>query len=147
MILTPIVIVSSNVLSTMPRPREKSPQRPKLSAREMRGLIEQYGIYFRGLLSPSQWPRGHSKIFTRVRQIRLIEFDEYKPDETTDRGPLVNELKNCAYMLVSVAREDRKKRANESTLRMNTEPLVFRRFKEEMKWCETLFNKTNHSVC
>ena len=110
----------------------------------MRRLIEQHGIRFRGLLSPSQWPRGHPEIFTRVRQIRLIEFDEYKPDETTNRGPLVNELKNCAYTLVGVGMADRKKRVNEPTLRMSTEPLVFRRFKEEVKWCETLFSNPNH---
>ena len=113
----------------------------------MRLLIKQYGVHFKGLLSPSQWPRGHPEIFTRVRQIRLIEFDEFKPDENTDRGPLVNELKNCAYTLVSVAMADRQKRANEFTLRMSTEPLVFRRFKEEMKWWETLFNKINHFMC
>jgi hypothetical protein len=141
-VFLPVVIVSSKILSTMPRQREKSPQRPKLSAREMRVLIKQYGIRFRGLLSPSQWPRGHSEIFTRVRQIRLIEFDEYKPDETTDRGPMVNELKNCAFTLVSVAMADRKKRANEFTLRMSTEPLVFKRFKEEMKWCESFSIKS-----
>lgn len=131
----------------MPRPREKSPPRPRLSALQMRELINQYGINFRGLLSPSQWPRGHPEIFTRVRQIRLVEFDEFKPDETTDRGPLVNELKNCAYSLVGVAMADRKNRVKEPTLRMSTEPLVFRRFKEEMKWCEVLLNKADHFVC
>ena len=131
----------------MARQRERSSQCPKLSDREMRVLIKQHGIHFRGLLSPSQWPRGHSEIFARVRQIRLIEFDEFNPDETTDRGCLANKLKNCAYALVRVAMTDRKNRANEFNLRLSTEPLVFRRFKEEMKWCETLFNKTNHFTC
>ena len=77
----------------------------------------------------------------------MIEFDEFKPLESTDRGPFLNELKNCACTLVNIAIADRKKRANEFDLRMSTEPLVFRRFKKEMKWCETVFNKTNHFIC
>lgn len=124
----------------MPHQPDKSPQRPKLSALEMRLLIKDYGIRFRGLLSPSQWPTGHPEIFTRVRQIRLIEFDKFQGDETTDRGASVIDLKNCAYTLVGVAMADRKKRLKEFPLRMSTEHLVFRRFREEMKWCELLLN-------
>ncbi|KIW09896.1 hypothetical protein PV08_11997 [Exophiala spinifera] len=132
----------------MPRPREKSPRRPKLSARQMRMLIDRYRIDFRGPLSPSQWPEGHPEIFNRVRQIRLIEFDEYRPDETTDRGFSASQLKKCAYELFKVANTDRKKRANESDLRRSTEPLVFRRFREEMKWCQVPLkrNLSSHAL-
>jgi hypothetical protein len=122
----------------MPRQREKSPQRPELSNRRMRVLIKQYKIRFRGLISPSQWPDGRPDIFSKIRQIRLIEFDTYRPDENTDNGRLVDKLKNCAWKLVSVAIEDRKEDTKEFALRMSTEPLVFRRFKEEMKWCAEL---------
>jgi hypothetical protein len=39
----------------MSRRRERS-QRDKLTAQEMRDLIKEYGIEFRGPLTPSQWP-------------------------------------------------------------------------------------------
>lgn len=120
----------------MSRQRERSPERPKLGRLEMRKLMKEYGIRFRGLLSPSQWPAGHPEIFTRIRQIRLVEFDEFKPDGTSDRALLVTQLKHCAYVLVDVAVKDRKKHLREIPLRLSTEPLVFRRFKEEMKWCD-----------
>ena len=121
----------------MPRKRGRSP-RPKLSDHQMRVLIKQYKIHFKGPLSPFQWPDDHPDIFTKVRQIRLKEFDTYKPDESTDNGPSVEELKNCAWELVRIANLDRKNDTNELGLRMSTEPLVFKRFKKEMKWCANL---------
>ena len=133
----PALIVDSKVHSAMPR---QSPQRPKPSNHEMRVLINQYKIHFKGLLSPSQWPDGHPDIFTKIRQIRLIEFDTYRPDENTDNCRLVDKLKNCAFKLVSVANEDRKEDTKEFALRMSTEPLVFKRFKEEMKWSANPLN-------
>ena len=124
----------------MPRQRERSPQRPKLTDHKMRVLISQYKIRFRGLLSPSQWPGGYPDIFTKIRQIRLKEFDTYETDEATDNRPSVDELKNCAWKLVKVAIKDRKKDTKEAGLRMSTEPLVFERFRTDMKWCVNIFD-------
>ena len=104
----------------------------------MRALIKQYKIHFRGLLSPSQWPGGHPDVFTKIRQIRLKEFDTYQPDNTNDNGISVNDLKNCAWELVKVAIKDRKKETKELGLRMSTEPLVFKRFRKDMKWSANL---------
>jgi hypothetical protein len=102
----------------------------------MRYLIRDYKIVFRGLLSPSQWPADYCDLFTRVRNIRLIEFDTFKGD---GRFSSVDKLKRNAYKLVDVAIDDRIKRVKEIQLRLSTEPLVFRRFEEEIKWSGVFF--------
>lgn len=129
------VVVSQQAIPTM--------SRPKLTALQTRALIEEYKISFRGLLSPSQWPRDAPKIFARIRQMRLVEFDTYNQDDTGGgRFSSVDQLKKSAYELVREATTDRKKRLKENPLRLSTEPLVFRRFKEEMKWSGTLLPQT-----
>ena len=110
-----------------------SRRREKLNAREMRNLIKEYGIEFRGPLTPSQWPKSYSNLFLRIREIGSTEFDKYQPDEKTTR-PFVDEMKRRAIELTRVGYRDRRGRVNEPTLRGNTEPLVFARFGAEVKW-------------
>jgi hypothetical protein len=117
----------------MSRRRGKSHRQDKLNPSEMRGLIEEYGIEFRGLLTPSQWPKNYSNLFLRVREAGFTEFDKYQPDEKTNR-PFVDEMKRRAIELARVADRDRRGRVNEPTMRGNTEHLVFARFGAELKW-------------
>jgi hypothetical protein len=125
--------VARDSLGAMSRRREKSRRQDKLNAREMRDLIKEYGIEFRGPLTPSQWPKSYSNLFLRVREIGSMEFDKYQPDEKATR-PLVDEMKRRAIELTRVGNRDRRGRVNEPTLRGNTEPLVFARFGAEVKW-------------
>jgi len=117
----------------MSRRREKSHRQDKLNAREMRDLIKEYGIEFRGPLIPSQWPKSYSNLFLCIREIGSTEFDKYQPDGKTTR-PFVDEMKRRAIELTQVGYSDRRGRVNEPTLRGNTEPLVFARFRAEVKW-------------
>src|SRR2546430_2270827 len=55
--------VAQDSLGAMSRRREKSHRQDKLSPHEMRDLIKEYGIEFRGPLTPSQWPKSHSTLF------------------------------------------------------------------------------------
>lgn len=131
--LTFLQEVAQDFLGAMSRRREKSHRQDKLSPREMRDLIKEYGIEFRGPLTPSQWPKSHSNLFLRVREIGSTEFDKYQSDEKTTR-PFVDEMKRRAIELTRVGYRDRRGRVNEPTLRGNTEPLVFARFGAEVKW-------------
>ena len=125
--------VAQDFLGTMSRRREKSHRQDKLSAREMRDLIKEYGIEFRGLLTPSQWPKSYSNLFLGFRETGSMEFDKYQPDKNNN-DPFVDEMKRRAIELTRIAAKDRKNRDNELTLRGNTEPLVFARFGAEVKW-------------
>jgi hypothetical protein len=125
--------VAQDSLGGMSRRREKSHRQDKLNAREMRVLIKEYGIEFRGPLTPSQWPKSYSNLFLRIREIGFTEFDKYQPDEKTTRL-FVDEMKRRAIELTRVGNKDRRGRVNEPTLRGNTEPLVFARFGAEVKW-------------
>jgi hypothetical protein len=125
--------VVQDSLEAMSRRREKSQRQDKFNASEMRNLIKEYGIEFRGLLTPSQWPKCYSNLFLRVRETGSTEFDKYQPDERTTR-PFVDEMKRRAIELARVGDRDRRGRVNEPTLRGNTEPLVFARFGAEVKW-------------
>jgi hypothetical protein len=82
----------------------------------MRELIKEYGIEFRGLLTPSQWPLSYSNLFLCVREAGSTEFDKYQPDEKTNR-PFVDEMKRRAIELARVGARDRRGRVNEPTLR------------------------------
>ncbi|OCL11766.1 hypothetical protein AOQ84DRAFT_361218 [Glonium stellatum] len=104
----------------------------KLTEREMRDLIREYDIEFKGPLTPSLWPKNYYDLFLRVREIGFTEFEKYQPDGETDRS-LVDKMKRRAVELTRIAYGDRRGRVNEPTLRGNTEPLVFARFQAEVK--------------
>jgi hypothetical protein len=116
----------------MSRRRERS-QRDKLTAQEMRDLIKEYGIEFRGLLTPSQWPELYYHLFLRVRETGRMEFDEYQPNERTTRA-FVEKMKRRAIKLTLAADRERRGLVNEDTLRGNTEHIVFKRFGSYVKW-------------
>jgi hypothetical protein len=107
----------------------------KLTPLEMRDLIKEYGIEFRGPLTPSQWPQNYYNLFLRVRETGFTEFEKYKPDAEIGRSIIkIEEMKQRAVDLTRIAYDDRRGRVNEPTLRGHTEPLVFARFQAEVKW-------------
>ena len=118
----------------MPRQRENKQKKENLSPLQMRDLIEEYDIEFRGPLSRSQWPPRYVHIFEVIRDIGLMEFDEYKPEKNgATNWKFVDEIKRRAIEVVEMARKDRSERVNEDTLR-DTEPLVLYRFRAKAKW-------------
>jgi hypothetical protein len=124
-----------HIQRTMSRRLDITPQRrDKLSPSEMRDLIEEYKIVFRGPLIPSEWPPHLRKLFGGVRRAATAEYDKYTPN-SAEKTPFVVKLKRRADKLVETAHLDRKYRVNEPTLRGSTEHLVFKRFEAEVKWC------------
>lgn len=117
--------------------RRGSSMSPKSTEQELRDEIERFNIEFVGLLLPSEWPEQYADMFKKVR---IIGKTSWEPDEVN--GPVADNdtldrrrMKIRALQLMHEAQADRKDRVNEPTLRGNAEPLVFGRFKMELKWC------------
>lgn len=93
--------------------------------------MKQYKIRF--LKYAVQWPREHRHIFEDIKQIGREQYSTYKPDENRD-DLTVAQTRERVYGVVRAANKDYESRANEQTLRLHTEPLVFKRFESEVKW-------------
>ena len=53
----------------------------KLTAEEHRKLVEEYGIVFDGPIPPTSWPCQYAQIFSTIREIERLIFDEYELNE------------------------------------------------------------------
>jgi hypothetical protein len=103
---------------------------PKLTDDQFRDLIEEYGIYFDGPIHKSSWPAQYADIFQKIKDISRSEFDD-RGTTHDERGP---SLRSRASKLSKVAYSCRKRRENEATWRLHTEPLVVSRFGTEFVW-------------
>lgn len=107
----------------------------KLSAEQIRDLIQQYNISFVGPVPPSSWPTQHIDVFQQIRNISQERYEKYGPKE--QKGILeVEETKKRVRRLNNIAYDCRTQRLNEAGWRLNTEPEVFFRFGTEVVWYE-----------
>jgi hypothetical protein len=112
----------------MPPPSNRPRKKGALTPQEMKKLIEEYQIFFRGPLTPSQWPREYYDRFMEIRKAGSTEFD------TLEDVPLTRSIKKRAIELVKNARSDRRETLRELALRVSVEPLVLHKFKKPYKW-------------
>jgi len=99
--------------------------------RQLSTLLRQYKILF--LNYATTWPEEYREIFEDIKQIGREEYSTYRPNENRD-DLTVAQTRERVHEVVKAANKDYKCRANEQTLRIHTEPLVFKRFESEVKW-------------
>lgn len=106
------------------------PARRRLHGRDLKELIEEEKICFKGAVSSREWPPGLRHHFEVLNQISFLRYDEYMSDK-----PNNNEMRE---RIMDLRREVRRLRANfgtsELTYRTALEGKILRRFDEEVKW-------------
>lgn len=123
-----------NFITAMParRKRSRNPDRESdVSSAQLRELMKQYKIHF--LKYKREWPDEHIPVFTDIKQIGREEYDTYQPNDNRD-DLTVAQTRKRVHEVVKAAIKDYDARANEQTLRLHTEPLVFKRFESEVVW-------------
>ncbi len=108
----------------------------KQGQEEHRRLIQEYDIQFEAL-PRRKWPPEYEPIFSKIHDIELKKFYDYRSDEnfnstSPSQGEL--ELKRRTRELVDQATICRNDCANEATWRLKTEHMVLRHFDDQVAW-------------
>lgn len=112
----------------------------KRSVEARRRLREKYKIHFQGPQPPKKWPEKQKHLFSVIRNIWNIRYDDYEQDdrvhERTRRLNLdrANRLRRAAYNM----RKDLK--TTEGSWRMHVEPIVKEIFSRTAKWSVSASN-------
>ncbi|KAF1934944.1 hypothetical protein EJ02DRAFT_516710 [Clathrospora elynae] len=114
------------------------PRKQKPTKQELRALIREHGIRFKGPIPQKQWPERYAHHFQTIHEISRVWYDEYKSDSSIPKErrrafkKRVNHLGELASRLLDDVN------TNESTWR-EFEPYVLQRFDERVI-CEQCHN-------
>ena len=106
----------------------------RLSKERHRELMEKHKIKFEGPIPPQKWPLKQKHLFTAIRDIWAVRYDEHMTDSSRDpetrsvTQERVTRLRETAYEL----RQNIK--TTENTWRFQIEPIVGERFKSKVLW-------------
>lgn len=118
---------------TQSKKRGHSPEEERERKRQM--LLDNR-INFEGPINPIHWPQCHSALFSAIREIEYIRYNEYKKQiesihpQSSQRSRTMNKVDN----LVSAAMQCRTEGTNEDTWRDKTENHLLSIFSNAMEW-------------
>ncbi|KAL4949061.1 hypothetical protein BDW69DRAFT_188669 [Aspergillus filifer] len=107
----------------------------KLTPQAQHALIRKYHISIQGPIRRQDWPQKYASIFSLVRDMERVSYDQYKErdfaDDSARRVAMFN-LYNRVERLVAQAQKLREALDNEETWRLKTENLILERFETEV---------------
>jgi hypothetical protein len=112
----------------------------KLTAKELRRLIEKYDIQFDGPIPPRMWPDRYKDLFQVIRDIWANRYDEYIQRTDIDQI-IMNKRKSQVRAVVDKSTRFRKNLgSNEGTWRDSVEKPIIDLFEKEVVWSVCLTN-------
>lgn len=109
------------------------PPKKKQTPTELRELIHNHGIRFKGPVPPRMWPIEFSHHFQAIRDIEKMRYDDYKRDPLISKEKRkyfkerVHHITMLSYNLLDDVAP------NEATWRVLEDP-IFERFKGYVIW-------------
>lgn len=110
------------------------PKKAKLTKEHLKGLVNECNIKFEGPVPPRQWPSQYSYLFHVIRDIWANRYDDYKERIDIDQKTIRKQRNRVRDLCTNASRLRTDFRTNEDTWRALIEPLVFRRFDQEIVW-------------